>query len=69
MTSDLCIPRSVQFPKELADDMDTSEQDDRVGIVVRRDIESQDLMERESKELDANVRQTTKVMFGISENE
>ena len=49
--------------------MDTSEQDDRVGIVVRRDIESQDLMERESKELDANVRQTTKVMFGISENE
>ena len=63
------MPRSVQFPEELADDMDTSEQDDRIEINVRRDIESQDLMERESKELDANVRQTTKVMFGISENE
>ena len=49
----------VQFPEELADDMDTSEQDDRIEINVRSDIEPQDLMEYESKELDTNVRQTT----------
>ena len=59
----------VQFTEELADDMDTSEQDDRIEINVRSDIESQDLMEYESKELDTNVRQTTKVIFGSSENQ